>query len=335
MTFGDGVHGARLPSGQDNVRARYRFGTGRAANVAANRITQAVTRPLGVTGVSNPQPASGGADADGPGLTRRTIPLSVSALDRLVSLADYEDFTRSRAGIGRASARELFDGRRKVLHVTVAGVDDIPIAPDAEVLRALRSSLAEYGDARLPVRVDVREPVLLLCAAKVKVAPDYAWPLVEPRLRRALLDRLGYDGRELGQPAQLSEVLAAAQSVPGVDYVDVDAFTGVPASLTPAELASLADRLADPPLASVPARLAAYDEQVHEVTADGGETLTAVAGRYGIPLAELLRLNPDITDTEPLAKGRAVSVFRGIRPAQLALFSPQVADTLILTEVTG
>ena len=49
--------------------------------------------------------------------------------------------------------------------------------------------------------------------------------------------------------------------------------------------------------------------------------------------AELLRLNPDITDTRPLPRGRAVLVFRGIRPAQLALLSPEVADTLILTEV--
>ncbi|MFF4602054.1 putative baseplate assembly protein [Streptomyces sp. NPDC001339] len=338
VTFGDGVHGARLPTGQDNVRARYRFGTGQAANVAADRITQAVTRPLGVTAVTNPQPATGGADADGPGLTRRTIPLSVSALDRLVSLADYEDFARSRAGIGRASARELFDGRRKVLHVTVAGVDDIPLAPDAEVLRALRSALAEYGDARLPVRVDVREPVLLLCGAKVKVAPDHTWPLVEPRVRQALLDRLGYDGRELGQPAHLSEVLAAAQSVPGVDHVDVDAFTGAPASATPDELAALAGwftgRPEEPVRGTVPARLATYDERIHEVTADGGETLTAIAAHHGLSLDGLLRLNPGITDTRPLPKGRAVCVFRGIRPAQLALFAPQMADTLILTEVT-
>ncbi|CAM5523614.1 LysM domain-containing protein OS=Streptomyces antimycoticus OX=68175 GN=SSPO_088440 PE=4 SV=1 [Streptomyces antimycoticus] len=86
VTFGDGVHGARLPSGHENVRARYRFGTGEAANVPADRITQALTRPLGVTAVTNPQPATGGADGDGPGMTRRTIPLAVSALDRLVSL---------------------------------------------------------------------------------------------------------------------------------------------------------------------------------------------------------------------------------------------------------
>ncbi|MBC2900143.1 putative baseplate assembly protein [Streptomyces cupreus] len=331
VTFGDGVHGARLPSGHENIRARYRFGTGKAANVAADRITQPLTRPLGVTRVTNPLPSTGGSDADGPGLTRRTIPLAVSALDRLVSAADYEDFARSRAGIGRAAARELFDGRRRVLHVTVAGADDVPLG-DSDTLHALRGALTEYGDANLPVRVDARELVLLLLAAQVKVAPDHAWEIVEPRLRQALLRRLGYEGRELGRPARLSEVLATAHSVPGVDYVDVDVFTGVPASATPEELTAI---LTDPgpPKASVSAHPATYDEKVHTVRAENGETLSEISGRHGVPLAELLRLNPDITDTRRLPRGRTVFVFRGIRPAQLALLSPKAADTLILTEV--
>lgn len=332
VTFGDGVNGARLPSGHENIRARYRFGTGKAANVAADRVTQPLTRPLGVTQVTNPRPAKGGADADGPGLTRRTIPLAVSALDRLVSASDYEDFARSRAGIGRAAARELFDGRRRVLHVTVAGTDDVPIDGDSDTLRALRGALTEYGDLNLTVRVDVRELVLLLVAAKVKVVEDHAWEIVEPRLRQALLHRLGYEGRELGRPARLSDVLATAHSVPGVDYVDVDVFTGVPASATPEELTGI---LTDPgpPGASVPAREATYDEKIHTVRAANGETLSEICAKYGVPLAELLRLNPDITDTRRLAKGRSVFVFRGIRPAQLALLSPRAADTLILTEV--
>lgn len=335
VTFGDGVHGARLPSGHENVHARYRFGTGRAANVPADRLTQPLTRPLGVTAVTNPRPATGGADADGPGLTRRTVPLAVSALDRLVSAADYEDFARSRAGIGRAAARELFDGRRRVLHVTVAGTDDVPLDADSResaTLRALRGALTEYGDVNLPVRVDARELVLLLVAARVKVAPDHAWEFVEPRLRQVLLRRLGYEGSELGRPARLSDLLAAAHTVPGVDYVDVDVFNGVPASATPEELAEL---LADPgpPRPSVPAREATYDEKIHTVRDANGETLSAVCARHGIALAELLRLNPDITDTRRLVKGRSVFVFRGIRPAQLALLSPRAVDTLILTEV--
>lgn len=182
------------------------------------------------------------------------------------------------------------------------------------------------------MRVDVRELVVLLLAAKVKVAPDHAWETVEPRLRQALLRRLGFEGRELARPAALSEVLATAHAVPGVDYMDVDVFTGVPASATPGELADLVTD-PGPPRPVVPAHPATYDERVHTVRDKDGETLSAVCARYGLPLPELLRLNPDITDTRRLAEGRPVYVFRGIRPAQLALLSPKAADTIVLTEV--
>ncbi|GAA1382137.1 hypothetical protein GCM10009639_00880 [Kitasatospora putterlickiae] len=334
VTFGDGVHGSRLPTGRENVRARYRIGIGETGNVGAGRITQLTTRPLGVSAVVNPLPATGGADPDGPGLARRTIPLAVTALDRLVSVPDYEDFTRARAGIGLAAATRLSDGRRELVHVTVAGVDDIPLTADSDLIRTLRSSLTAHGDPRLPVEVAVRELVLLIVAVSVKVDPDHSWDLVEPALRRALLDRLGYAGRRLGQSAHLSEVLAAAQAVPGVDRVDVDAFTGVPGSLTPEGLERLSDRLARPQ-PTVPARLARFEEQRYRVSDPAGETLTAVAARHGIPVAELLRLNPSVTDTRPLPAGRVLTVFRGVRPAQLALLSPNLPDTLILKEVRG
>ncbi|MFI9381976.1 putative baseplate assembly protein [Kutzneria sp. NPDC052558] len=331
VTFGDGVHGARLTTGTQNVRAAYRVGVGKAANVPAGKISQLVTRPLWVSGVNNPLPATGGADADGPEQARRTIPLSVTALDRLVSVPDYEDFARARAGIGRASARRLTDGSRQVVHVTVAGVDDIPLTDTSDIVTTLRSSLGDFGDPQLPVRVAVRELVLLVLAVNIKVAPAYTWRLVEPAVRAALLDRLGFDRRELGQPAYLSEAMAAAQSVAGVDYVDIDVFAGVEGSLTPADLDALAERLTTPQ-AVVPSRLARFDETRYTVRA-GTETLTQIAASNGITVAELFRLNPDLTSADPLPQGRSVVVFRGIRPAQLALLSPDVPDTLTLKEV--
>ncbi|TDC24609.1 putative baseplate assembly protein [Streptomyces sp. 8K308] len=345
VTFGDGAHGARLPTGTENVRAEYRVGVGRAANVPAGRITQLTTRPLGVSGVTNPVPATGGADPDrpaappgrgapGPAPATRAVPLAVSALDRLLSLPDYADFTRGRAGIGRAAAARIHDGRREVVHVTVAGVDDIPLAPDSALLRGLRAALAEHGDPALPVQVAVREQVLLVIAGSVRVHPDHSWELVEPRLRAALYDRLGFQARELGQPAHLSEVLAAAQSVPGVDHIDVDTFTGIPGSLTPADLEGLAGWLTEPrPV--VPAESARYRVERHTVRAGGGETLTEVAAANGITVAELLRLNPDITSVRRLPAGSRPVVFHGIRPAQLAVLDPALPDTLILKEATA
>ncbi|KUO08454.1 putative baseplate assembly protein [Streptomyces sp. DSM 15324] len=338
--FGDGVHGARLSTGHENVRARYRVGIGAAGNVAAGTVTTPLTRPLGVTGVTNPLPAGGGADPDGLRQTRRQIPLAVAALDRLVGITDYEDFTRSRAGIGRAAARRIYAGR-ELMHVTIAGAGDITLDEDGEIVRSLRSALALYGDPQLPVRVDVRELVLLVMSAGLRIAPDHSYDLVEPQVRRALLERLGFDHRELGQSAYLSEAIAAAQAVPGVEYVDVDVFAGVPGSMTPAGLRDLAATLTTAN-ATVPARPAAHTVEYHDVRApEGGdpasyrESLTSVAAQAGITVAELLRLNPGLPPAEPLPAGSRVVVFAGVRPAQLVLLSPAVPTTLILKEVRG
>jgi len=334
VTFGDGVHGARLPTGNENVRARYRVGIGAVGNVGSGQITTLLTRPLGVTAVTNPVPATGGANPDDASQARRTVPLTVTALDRLVGVDDYATFARARAGIGRASAQRLFDGRREVVHVTVAGVDDIPLDEQGEVVRTLRAALSAYGDAQLPVAVATREPVLLIISASVRVAPERDWELVEPAVRAALLDRLGFARRELGQPAYLSEVFAAAQAVPGVEHVDVDVFAGVPGSITPGELQELAAGLTEP-AAVVPARLAHFDETRYTVTPEPGsstETLLAVAAKNGISVADLLRLNPDLSGSAQLPAGRSVVVFRGTRPAQLALLSAALPDTLILKE---
>lgn len=340
ITFGDGVHGARLTTGNQNVRAGYRVGIGKAANVLAGKITQLITRPLWVSGVNNPFPATGGADPDDASQVRRAIPLSVTALDRLVSVPDYAEFAVSRAGIGRAAARRLSDGARQVVHVTVTGVDDVPLGPTSDVVRTLRTSLMEFGDPQLPVQVAVRELVLLVVSASVHVDAQHTWVLVEPLVRAALLDRLGFARRDLGQPAYLSDAVLAAQSVPGVDYVDVDVFTGVPGSTTPAQLDGLAATLVANIV--VPAKLATHEVRNYVVgTAPGatgtGETVAAVASENGITVAELIALNPEqlagLAPDDVIPDGWSLVVFRGIRPAQLVLLSPDLPDTLILKEI--
>jgi predicted phage baseplate assembly protein len=333
VTFGDGVRGARLPTGQENVRAHYRFGLGSAGNVAVGQVSQLTTRPLGVTGVNNPLPAVGGADPDDSAQARAGIPLSLTALDRLVGVTDYENFARARAGIGRASAQRLYDGMREVVHVTVAGVGDIPITSDSDIVVDLQAALVTYGDPQLPVAVAVRQAILLVVAATVRVDALYTWELVEPQVQAALIGRLGFSARELGQPAYLSEVIATVQAVPGVDYVDVTTFAGIPDSETPADLQDLAAALATT-ADVIPALQARFDLTRYTVT-NGGQTPAAIAAANGITVAELLALNPDLAGVTSVAGGQSVVVFRGIRPAQLVMLSADVPETLILTEATS
>lgn len=239
---------ARLPSGPDNARAVYRAGSGSGGNVDAEQVSQLLTRPVGVRDVINPLAATGGADREGIASARRSLPVGVMALDRLVSLRDYADFARSRAGIGKASSTRISDGHAQLVHVTVAGVDDGPLAESSDLFVALRESLAALGDPSLPLVVAVRRMRLIVLVAGVRVQPDFEWPEVEPRLRAALLEAFGFDRRELGEAVVLSKVMAAAQAVRGVDSIDVDALALAPEEITPEGLDALVKGLeAKPP----------------------------------------------------------------------------------------
>lgn len=65
ITFGDGVHGARVPAGFRNVQAtRYQAGGGSSGAVAAGAVSAPLTSVGFVTAVTNPYPAAGGTDAE-------------------------------------------------------------------------------------------------------------------------------------------------------------------------------------------------------------------------------------------------------------------------------
>jgi len=232
VIFGNGEQGVRLPTGMANVKSVYRNGLGKPGNVKAEQVSLLQTRPLGVKSVINPLPASGGADKDNRDQARENAPLAVMSLDRLVSVQDYADYTRTFAGIGKASSARLSDGRRQLVHVTIAGADDIPIDPTSDLYHNLLIALRQLGDPDLPVQVETRELIVLVLSANVRLSVDYQWEPVVTKIRAALLDSFGFQKRALGQPVLLSEILSVIQNIPGVEYVDVDIFGGVTEQLS-------------------------------------------------------------------------------------------------------
>jgi predicted phage baseplate assembly protein len=227
VTFGNGERGARLPTGVENVKAVYRSGIGKVGNVNAGQIKLPLTKPLGVKAVINPLRSSGGADKETLVQARRNAPISVLALDRLVSVQDYADFARTFAGIAKASATRLSDGAREVVHLTVAGAGDIPIDPTSELYLNLVAALKRFGDPLQPLQVEVFERVLLVVSAKVGLHPDYLWESVQAKIFSAMFDEFGFENRELGQDVPQAEVLRVIQSVPGVNYGDLDLMDSV------------------------------------------------------------------------------------------------------------
>lgn len=285
VTFGDGVRGARLPSGTENVTATYRTGIGAPGNVGAGQISTLGPKPLGVKEVTNPRASSGGADPETRDQARLRVPLATRALDRLVSVEDYTDFATLYAGIGKAQAARLPDGQREVVHLTLAGAADAPIDPQSALWRNLMRSLTRFGDPSVPLVMAPREAAFVFLSAKVRVHPDQRWDKVEPPLRRALLAAFGFEARKLGQPLPLSEVVAVMQAAAGVDYVDVDLF----------EVVREADARTPETLA---ARLAGF--AARPVTALAGTYLPAAPARREngkLRPAQIVYLNPALADT--------------------------------------
>jgi hypothetical protein len=222
LTFGNGREGSRLPAGPDNVRAVYRSGIGKPGNVRARQVATAISRPLGVKDVINPLPASGGADPESRNDARRNIPVSLQAMGRIVSVRDYSDFARTFAGVNKAVADVITDGRRRIVHLTVGGAGDIEIDVHSDLYRNLVEALRAFGDPYQPFVVAAREKVVIAGTARVRVHPDYLWSSVGPKIQAALLDRLSYDRRDFGQVVFPAEIVAAIQNVEGVAFVDLD-----------------------------------------------------------------------------------------------------------------
>ncbi len=222
VRFGDGVTGARLPTGQDNVTATYRKGSGLAGRVKADQLSQLMSRPLGLKGVTNPLPAEGGDDAETLADARRSAPLTVMTLGRVVSLRDYEDFARAFAGVGKALATWTWDGERRGVFLTVAGADGADVPEGSELMKNLLAAMRAAGDAGVPLTVASYGPRLFRLKAKVKVGDDYVTEKVLAEVERALRAHFSFDARDFGQPVTLGEVLAVMQTVEGTVAVDVD-----------------------------------------------------------------------------------------------------------------
>ena len=197
----------------------------------------------------------------------------------------------------------MSDGRRRLVHVTIAGADDIPIDLNSDLYRNLSQALRDFGDPQTPVRLAPRELPSLIIRAKVRVLPDYVWESVEPIIRSALFNAFGFSQRELGQDVAPSEVISAIQNVRGMAYVDLDLLTSIDA----AKLQKLIEAI------TAQSSTEALDAKL---LAKIGLDLTAPPQRVVANRAQ-----PDSDDPNK------------ILPAQLATLSPDVPETLILTEL--
>lgn len=227
IIFGDGRTGARVPTGSENIRADYRKTAGSAGNVAKDRISLMLTRPPGVRSVTNPIAATDGVDRETIDDVRLRAPLSVTTLDRVVSLEDYASFARSFHGIAKARATWVWDRDRRAVLLTVAGVGGSVIDPGSQLEKKLRAALANATDPHVPVHIGTFTKVLFSVQLNIKVQtdPGFLPARVLKDVRSALCSAFSFERRDFGQNLAKSEIVAVAARVPGVAWVDFDGFS--------------------------------------------------------------------------------------------------------------
>jgi hypothetical protein len=223
IIFGDGIQGARLPTGVENVRARYRFGIGLAGLVPAKSLILMQQRPPGIRSVVNPLPSSGAADPESRDSARANAPLAVLTFDRIVSLADFEDFARAFPGVGKARARLDLDGTTPIIYIVIATADGEPVAVSAPLRNTLATAIAASRDPGGPnVMIETFERFFFEVHATLRLDPRRESGPVVQAVREALLRAFSFETRDFGQPVTAAEVITVMQRVPGVVAVDLD-----------------------------------------------------------------------------------------------------------------
>ena len=236
LRFGDGERGRIPPLGADVLAREYRAGGGSTGNVAQGLIEQLLAGIPGVESVSNPRPAEGGADEETLGSVSERGPLTLRHRARALLAADFEVMTReSSPAVGVAKAHPGRDpqGRPRPgwLTITIIPRSDEPRPwPSFGLREKVRRHLEARTDAALAAgaRLFIVGPDYLPVDVEATIAPvdiDAAGEVVAAARAtlQAFLHPLtgGPEGRgwPLGRDLFLSDVCAALERTPGIDFV--------------------------------------------------------------------------------------------------------------------
>lgn len=222
IRFGDGVTGRRVPTGINNIKASYRTGLGESGNLEPGRLTNLMTRPLGLQNVYQPLIATGGEDPESRDNARTNAPLTMKTLDRLVSLSDYGDFARTYGGIAKAHSVWGRFGQNQGILLTIAGVNGAEVPDESELGRNFRASLERYRDPAVPFEVVNYQPRSFAVNAVLHTDERFDAENILGEATRFFETRYSFDSMQLGESVNSSDIISLLQSVAGVLGVDLD-----------------------------------------------------------------------------------------------------------------
>ncbi len=222
ITFGDGAHGQRLPTGINNVTIQARFGNGVQGNLSAGSLNKLKKNHALVGGVCQPVQATGGGDMENTRSLKTLAPASVLSLDRAVSVSDYAHLAQRQSSIWQARAFALPDipgatDRVEVVLVPAEGGDL------GELQNSLRDYLTKYSRPGVEVTVSRYQALLLDLRVTIRVdAQAYDGELVRAAVEAALKNALSLQKVTLGESLYRASIYQIIEQVEGVENVEVN-----------------------------------------------------------------------------------------------------------------
>jgi len=227
LRFGDGTLGRKPESGTEFI-ATYRVGNGARGNLGAEALNQIVPAIFGVK-VRNPLPAVGGTDAEPSRRVKLFAPVAFRTQERAVTEDDYVAAAQRHPEVQRAAATRRWTGSWYTMFITIDRLGGAAV--DAGFEREMRTFLERFRMAGYDLEIDAPRYVPLEIVMTVCAKPGYLRANLKESLLTAFSNRVLRDGSHgffhpdnfsFGQPVYLSQVIARAMQVTGVESVNVD-----------------------------------------------------------------------------------------------------------------
>ena len=215
--FGDGTHGRRLPTGNSNIRIRYRIGAGVVGNLDAGSLIKIVKPHSLISSVVQSLASTGGNDMESVASMCSNAPASVLTLERAVSLSDFTYLTMQNSSVWQANAIRHPPGLGYLEQIEVAVVP----AGGGE-LGSLQQTLRDYLRAHaLPgvsVQVSCYVGVIFDLDIIIRVkSAEYDPDQVAEQVRIALLAEFALQGAAFGTTLYRSQLYKVVESVAGME----------------------------------------------------------------------------------------------------------------------
>ena len=224
IRFGDGVRGA-VPAAGAAIRVEYLETLGVSGNLGKGIVTELTSTvyqngELVAVTVTNPVPATGGADRESLEHARRQAPAEVRAVWKALTKDDYKALAEGFPGVAKAQVLDVNDcANIRYYQVNLAVAPHGGGPPSA----LLKRDLAAFLESRKVITIEINlfEPdyrqVSIDADAYVYAGEDLK--LVRRRIEQALADYFDFELMSFGQLVPTSDLIALLDGVSGVSHV--------------------------------------------------------------------------------------------------------------------